>query len=66
VDTQGTLADLQEAMDGITAPSFYVAFGSKEALSREIVELHANRGEMTRLSASGVSSFWPLGERTCS
>jgi AcrR family transcriptional regulator len=35
-----TLADLQEAMGGITAPSFYAAFGSKEALFREIVELH--------------------------
>jgi AcrR family transcriptional regulator len=35
-----TLADLQDAMGGITAPSFYAAFGSKEALFREIVELH--------------------------
>jgi AcrR family transcriptional regulator len=35
-----TLTDLQEAMGGITAPSFYAAFGSKEALFREIVELH--------------------------
>lgn len=35
-----TLADLQQAMGGITAPSFYAAFGSKEALFREIVELH--------------------------
>jgi AcrR family transcriptional regulator len=35
-----TLADLQQEMGGITAPSFYAAFGSKEALFREIVELH--------------------------
>jgi AcrR family transcriptional regulator len=35
-----TLADLQEAMGGITATSFYAAFGSKEKLFREVVELH--------------------------
>src|ERR1041385_8504455 len=35
-----TLADLQKAMGGITAPSFYAAFGSKEALFREAVELY--------------------------
>jgi AcrR family transcriptional regulator len=35
-----TLADLQKAMSGITAPSFYAAFGSKEALFREAVELY--------------------------
>ncbi|MBI3451374.1 MAG: TetR/AcrR family transcriptional regulator [Rhodospirillales bacterium] len=35
-----TLTDLQEAMGGITAPSFYAAFGSKEELFREAVELH--------------------------
>lgn len=34
-----TLSDLQEAMGGITAPSFYAAFGSKEQLFRETVEL---------------------------
>lgn len=34
-----TLADLQRAMGGITAPSFYAAFGSKEALFRETVDL---------------------------
>ena len=37
-----TLTDLQEAMGGITAPSFYAAFGSKEALFREAVELYSN------------------------
>jgi len=36
-----TLADLQEAMGGITAPSFYAAFGSKEKLFREAVELYS-------------------------
>lgn len=35
-----TLADLQKAMGGITAPSFYAAFGSKEVLFREAVELY--------------------------
>jgi AcrR family transcriptional regulator len=35
-----TLANLQKAMGGITAPSFYAAFGSKEELFREAVELY--------------------------
>lgn len=35
-----TLADLQKVMGGITAPSFYAAFGSKEDLFREVVELY--------------------------
>jgi AcrR family transcriptional regulator len=35
-----TLAELQKAMGGITAPSFYAAFGSKEELFREAVELY--------------------------
>ena len=35
-----TLSDLQKAMGGITAPSFYAAFGSKEELFREAVELY--------------------------
>ncbi len=34
-----SLMDLQQAMGGITAPSFYAAFGSKEELFREVVEL---------------------------
>jgi AcrR family transcriptional regulator len=37
-----TLADLQKAMGGITAPSFYAAFGSKEDLFREAIELYKN------------------------
>ena len=36
-----TLTELQEAMGGIAAPSFYAAFGSKEALFREAVELYS-------------------------
>jgi AcrR family transcriptional regulator len=35
-----TLPDLQKAMGGITPPSFYAAFGSKERLFREAVELY--------------------------
>lgn len=35
-----TLADLQKVMGGITAPSFYAAFGSKEKLFREAVGLY--------------------------
>lgn len=34
-----TLEDLQDAMGGITPPSFYAAFGSKEKLFREVVDL---------------------------
>lgn len=36
-----TLTDLQAAMGGITAPSFYAAYGSKEQLFREAVELYS-------------------------
>jgi AcrR family transcriptional regulator len=35
-----TLEDLQRAMGEISAPSFYAAFGSKEKLFREAVELY--------------------------
>jgi AcrR family transcriptional regulator len=35
-----TLVELQEAMGGITAPSFYAAFGSKEELFKEVVDLY--------------------------
>jgi AcrR family transcriptional regulator len=35
-----TLEDLLAAMGGITPPSFYHAFGSKEALFREAVDLY--------------------------
>jgi len=36
-----TLEELQTAMGGITPPSFYHAFGSKEALFKEVVERYA-------------------------
>jgi len=36
-----TLNELQEAMGGIAPPSFYAAFGSKEKLFREAVELYS-------------------------
>jgi AcrR family transcriptional regulator len=36
-----TLNDLQKAMGGITPPSFYAAFGSKEELFREAVDLYS-------------------------
>ena len=36
-----TLTELQRAMGGITAPSLYAAFGSKEELFRESVELYS-------------------------
>jgi AcrR family transcriptional regulator len=35
-----TLQDLQAAMGGITPPSFYAAFGSKEALFLEAVDVY--------------------------
>ena len=34
-----TLEDLQTVMGGITAPSFYAAFGSKEKLFRDVIDL---------------------------
>ncbi len=37
-----TLEDLQAAMGGIAPPSFYAAFGSKEKLFREAVDLYAS------------------------
>jgi AcrR family transcriptional regulator len=35
-----SVAQLQKAMGGIAAPSFYAAFGSKEGLFREAIDLH--------------------------
>jgi len=35
-----SLEDLLQAMGGITPPSFYAAFGSKEKLFREVVDLY--------------------------
>lgn len=37
---RATLADLQEAMGGISAPSVYAAFGSKEALFEAAVDAY--------------------------
>ena len=38
-----TLEDLQKAMGGITPPSFYNAFGSKERLFREVADLYVSK-----------------------
>src|SRR6185503_11382271 len=35
-----SLEDLQKAMGNISPPSFYAAFGSKDALFREVVTLY--------------------------
>jgi AcrR family transcriptional regulator len=53
-----SLADLQRVMGGIAAPSFYAAFGSKEALFREAVELYsATQGApMVHALASGSTA----------
>lgn len=37
-----TMLDLQKAMGGLTAPSFYAAFGSKEQAFKEAIALHAD------------------------
>jgi AcrR family transcriptional regulator len=46
-----TLTDLQDAMGGITPPSFYAAFGSKEQLFKEVVEHYRNTEGMSVLRA---------------
>lgn len=53
-----TLADLQKAMGGITAPSFYAAFGSKEDLFREAVELYKKTqgGPIAKALAEGLTA----------
>jgi AcrR family transcriptional regulator len=44
-----TLADLQEAMGGLSPPSLYAAFGSKEELFKEAVSLYVeSTGEAGR------------------
>ena len=49
-----TLEDLQAAMGGISPPSFYHAFGSKEALFREAVDLYvATVGDQWRVNRAG-------------
>jgi AcrR family transcriptional regulator len=52
---EGTsLADLQKAMGGISPPSLYAAFGSKEALFKEAVALY--RDEVLCGSAAALES----------
>lgn len=49
-----TLEDLQTAMGGIAAPSFYAAFGSKESLFLEVVELYRSTvGDRGRQALDG-------------
>ena len=72
-----TLTDLQKAMGGLTAPSLYAAFGSKEELFREAVELYSKtlglpmmkaldegstaRGSIDALLDAAVESFCKPG-----
>jgi len=52
-----SLEDLQKAMGNISPPSFYAAFGSKDALFREVLTLYRQTmGEtvMSRLAAAPV------------
>jgi len=52
-----SLEDLQKAMGSISPPSFYAAFGSKDALFREVVTLYRQamgEGVMRHLAASPV------------
>ena len=53
-----TLPDLQKAMGGITPPSFYAAFGSKEKLFREAVELYSRTlgAPMMKALAEGATA----------
>lgn len=52
-----TLEDMQAAMGGISPPSFYHAFGSKEALFREAVDLYmATVGDQTVRALNGGST----------
>jgi len=53
-----TLTDLQKAMGDITAPSFYAAFGSKEELFREAVELYSRTlgAPMMKALAAGTTA----------
>ena len=46
-----TLSELQEAMGGITPPSFYAAFGSKEKLFKEVVELYTKTRNAPMITA---------------
>jgi AcrR family transcriptional regulator len=51
---EGTsMADLQEALGGLSPPSIYAAFGSKEELFKEAVELY--RGRVGAKTAKAIS-----------
>jgi AcrR family transcriptional regulator len=58
-----TLLELQEAMGGMTAPSFYNSFGSKENLFREVVALYAERqgSGIMRVLAEGKTARDSIG-----
>lgn len=47
------MADLQEALGGLSPPSLYAAFGSKEQLFMEAVELYT--GQIRALAARAVA-----------
>jgi AcrR family transcriptional regulator len=49
-----TLTDLQEAMGGISPPSLYAAFGSKEALFKEAIALH--RDSVAKVTSSALDA----------
>jgi AcrR family transcriptional regulator len=53
-----SLADLQRVMGGIRAPSFYAAFGSKEALFREAVARYSETegAPMVHALATGATA----------
>jgi AcrR family transcriptional regulator len=54
-----TLAELQEAMGGLSPPSLYAAFGSKEELFKEAVALYRDsiaKVTVSALEAPGVST----------
>ena len=61
-----TLDELKLAMGGITAPSFYAAFGSKEALFREAVVLYRQTAGSTTaiaLTEPPPTATNPIGVR---
>jgi AcrR family transcriptional regulator len=62
---EGTsLAELQEAMGGISPPSVYAAFGSKEELFKETVSMYVkSTGQAGRLALEGASTTRDAIER---
>jgi AcrR family transcriptional regulator len=51
-----TLSELQKAMGNLTPPSLYAAFGSKEKLFREAVELYSNKQAPILKALAGMST----------